>query len=392
MTYIESGMGHITSVASIQDNFKKYFGDQYEIESSYIMREDHDKVLMNWEKFLTRQTQYTNRIHGYGNFCFALLGLLGGPKFLRFSHRTIFRRQTNHTIEAFKKRNPDVIVSTHHFMTFAALEYKRKVNPNCEVVTYNPDNNVHMWWDNRDHLFIVNNSMAYNEAIGKKKFNPECVNQVNFTARDAIINSNLTREEYREKLGIDKNKFCVMVADGVYACGKAKQITKQLLKSNKSMTLIFLAGKNQKLYNYFNKLKQRGKVKENIDLIILPFTKDIQEYYKACNVFVTKAGPNAILDSVFMGTPIIVDYYAHPIEKMTTKLFIENLKVGKAIYSPAKIKKQIEAWIEDDSELKVYEKNTAAINKYNNGGKDAAILIHKYCQGEGSFVDDKKIV
>lgn len=382
MTYIESGMGHITSIASIQDNLKKYFDDEFEIESSYIMREDNDKVLINWEKFITRQTKNTNRLPGFGNFCFGLLTLLGGPKFLRFSHRTIFRRQTNHAIEAFKKRNPDVIVSTHYFMTFAALEYKRKVNPNCEVVTYNPDNNVHMWWDNRDHLFIVNNAVAYNEAINKKKFNPDFVNQVNYTARDSILNSNLTREEYREKLGIDKNQFCVIVADGVYACGKAKMVATQLLKSDKPMTLIFVAGKNQKLYNRFSKMKERGKVKKNIDLIVLPFTKEIQEYYKASDVFVTKAGPNAVLDSVFMGTPIIVDYYAHPIEKMTTKLFVEKLKVGKAIYKPSKIKKQIEAWIDDNSELKVYEKNTAAINKYSNGGKDAAILIHKYCQKE----------
>ena len=48
MTYIESGMGHITSITSISDNLKKFYGDQFEIIDSYIMDEDDDKSLKSW--------------------------------------------------------------------------------------------------------------------------------------------------------------------------------------------------------------------------------------------------------------------------------------------------------------------------------------------------------
>jgi len=376
LTYIESGMGHITSIASIADNLKK-FGEKFELIESYIMQEDNDKSLKNWENFIIKQTKNTNRIKGFGNFVFWFLWLMGGVRFMRGVHRCVFAKYLKHCLEAFKKRDPDVIVSTHYFLTFAALEYKRKVNPNVKVVTYNPDNNVHCWWDNRPHLFFVNNENAYYEAIGKRKFAPSCVKQVNYIARDDILNANLSREEYREKLGISKDKFCVVVADGVYACAKSKKITDELLKTDKDLTIVMLAGKNEKLFKYYNDLKDNGKVKKNIDLIVLPFTKNIYEYYKAADVFITKAGPNAILDSVFMGTPVLVDYYAHPIEKATTKLFVDTLQMGKAIYKPKKIKKQVEAWIEDGSELLLYEANTAKINKFENGGKELADLINR---------------
>lgn len=382
MTFMESGMGHITSIKSISDNLKALYGDQFEIIDSYIMQEDKSKTLKHWENFIIKQTKNTNRIRGFGNFVFAIMKIIGGVKTMRLLHRTIFGKYTKHTLEAFKKRNPDIIVSTHYYMTFAALEYKRKVNKDVKVVTYNPDNNIHLWWDNREHLFIVNNERAFYEAIGKRKFNPATVKQVFYTARDEIINCNYTKEEERERLGIPQDRFCAIIADGAYACAKAKKVTNELLKTDKPITIIMLAGKNDKLFAHYNKLKENGKVKSNINLIVLPFTKNIYEYYKASDVFITKAGPNAILDSVFMGTPVVVDYYAHPIEKSTTKLFIDNLGMGKAIYKPRKIRKQVEEWIENSNELNIYADNTKKIDKFQNGGKEVAELIKKEAERE----------
>ena len=386
MTYMESGMGHITSITSISDNLKALYGDEFEIIDSYIMQEDHDKTLKKFENFIIKQTKNTNKIKGFGNFIFFFIKLIGGVKTMRFLHRTLFKKYTDATLKAFEKRNPDIIVSTHYFMTFCALEYKKRINKNVKVITYNPDNNVHIWWDNREHLFLVNNENAFYEAIGKRKFNPALVKQVFYTARDEIVNFNLTKEQAREKLGIDKNKFCVIVADGAYACAKSKKITDQLLKTDKPLTLIMLAGKNEKLLKHYNNLKEKNKVKPNIDFIVLPFTKTIYEYYKSADVFVTKAGPNAILDSVFMGTPIIVDYYAHPIEKATTKLFVDNYGVGKAIYKPKKVKKQIEMWIDNRTELDLYADNTHKIDKFQNGGKEVAQLIYDESNRNEVFV------
>lgn len=362
LTYIESGMGHITSIRSISDNLKKYYGDKFEILDTYIMNED--KNLKGWEKFIIKQTKNTNRVWGFGNFIFWFLRFMGGLKFMRFVHRTFFASHTNHCLKAFKKYNPDVIVSTHYFLTFAGLEYRKKVNPNCKIITYNPDNNVHLWWDNREHLFLVNNQAAFDEAVGIRKFNPSCVEKVSFIARDQIVNANLSREEYRKKFNLP-NQFTAVIADGVYACGKAEKVLKQLLKINAPITIIFVAGKNEKLLKKYQKVAQERK-----NLVVLPFMQNINEYYKAADVFITKAGPNAVLDSVFMGTPVLIDLYAHPIEKATTQLFTEKLGVGKAIYKPKKVKEQIEIWLKDNGELLKFEENCKKVDKFECGGGD----------------------
>ena len=368
VTFIESGFGHITSARSISDSLKAKYGDKYDVEDCYIMK--GSKTSLSFEKFLTNQTQATNKIRGYGFFMFGLLKVLGGVHFMRGLHRSLFKKYTKSVLEEFKKHKPKVIVSTHYFITFCASEYKKKVDKDCIVVTYNPDNNVHTWWDGRD-IFINNNQNASTEATTKRKFKAENVKTVPFTARQAIIDSNLGKAEYREKLGIDKDRFCVVVADGGYALGKCKAVTKELLKTDKDITIVAVAGKNQKVYDYFKK----QVVKPNIKFMPQQFLTNIYEYYGAADLFITKAGPNAILDCVYMGTPILVDYYPHPIEKATKKLFVDSLGCGEYIASPKKIRRRVEEFVDNPKLLDKYAVNTKKVDKYKNGANDVVDII-----------------
>ena len=371
VTFIESGFGHITSARAISDSLKEKYSDEYDIQDVNIMKENEKSVA--FEKFLTNQTKATNKIHGYGFFVFALMETLGGVKLLKFTHKTIFKQYVKATVETIKNHKPDCIVSTHYFITFCALEYKKQYDPNCLVVTYNPDNNVHPWWDNRDGIFISNNIYATSEAVNRRKFLGENCYTVNFTARNDIVTCNQPKEFFREKYGIDKDTFCVIVADGGYALGKCKSVTNQLLKTKKKLTIISVAGKNQKMLNYF----LDKKVNDNINFIPLPFVENIYELYRAADLFITKAGPNSVLDSVFMGTPVLIDYYPHPIEKATKKLFVDKYKCGEYISSPYKIRKRVEQFIDDPSLLDTYIKNTHKFKKECNGSMEIADIIHK---------------
>lgn len=366
-------MGHITSIKSISDALKKLGDDNLEFIDSYIMQEDKNPTLIKFNNFIIKQTKNTNKIRGFGAFVFGLLEILGKQKFMVLIHHSLFRKALNQTLIAIDKHKPDVIVSTHYFMTLCAIEYKRKYNPNCIIVTYNPDNNVHVWWDNRDGLFVVNNEEAYKEAIKRRHFNPELVKSVYFTARNELLNASLDKMKYREKYGIDKNKFCVIIADGAYASGKSVKVCKQLLKTDLPITILMLAGKNEKVFNEFKAIE--GTTKPNITLKTLGFTTEAYEYYCASDLFITKAGPNAILDSVFMQTPILVDYYAHPIEKATTKLFVNKFGCGMAIYKPKKIKKKVEELINNPALLKPYIENCKRFDRKQNGAEDVAKYI-----------------
>lgn len=374
LTYIESGMGHIMSMKSIEDGLKPY-ADKIEIIPSYIMQEDNDEACIRFEKFLINCTKGTNKSKIFSHTVFFLMTVLGRVHLMRVLHHSLFKKASDATIKAMLKYKPDAIISTHYFITFCAIELKKKYLPNLRVITYNPDNNVHVWWDNRSDIFINNNPKACNEAIKKRKFDYDKVRQVFFSARQEIIDANDSKEQYRKKYNID-DKFTVIIADGAYASGKAKKACNAILKTKKDINILFVAGKNEKMFKYFsNKVNKLKKKKPNINLVVLPFQPQIYELYKASDLFITKAGPNAILDCVFMGTPILVDYYAHPIEKQTAKLFVDNYKCGVSVYKARKILKTVERLMDNPKELEIYKNNTKQIDKHQNGSAQIAEII-----------------
>lgn len=374
LTYIESGFGHIMSMKSIADGLKNKYQDKMDIIESYIM-EQGDTKTEEFEKFLSACTKATNKKKWFGMGIFVFLELAGKQHFMRIIHKTLFKKYTDATIEQLRKFKPDVIVSTHYFITFAAIELKKRYIPNLTIITYNPDNNVHVWWDNRTDLFINNNLAACDEAIKRRNFKFSNVKRVFFTSREEIVESNLTKEEYRQKLNLPINNFTIILADGGYASAKAKKFTNALLKLKINVTIIILAGKNEKVYKYFqNKVK---KVKPNITLIPLGFKDNAYEYYGASDIFITKSGPNAVLDSLFMGTPVIIDYYAHPIEKATCKLFTEILHCGIKCLKVFKIKKLIMYLYEHPSFIQALKDNiNKNVNKKNNGAEQIADIIY----------------
>ncbi len=378
VTYIESGFGHIMSAKAISEGLKARYCDKLEIVETEIMQDDHDETLIKFEKFLTNQTKATNKYWHYGDLVFAIINL-GKTQFMKLVHNVLFKKAVDSAVEAFHKRNPDVIISTHYFVTFCAMEYKRRYCKENEVVvvSYNPDNNVHVWWDRRSDIFITNNSKASNEAIRKRKFDYSHVRQVYFTAREEVKNFSMTKQECREKYGIPQDKFCIMIADGGYAGGKAKRYCEWIMKhTNKPLTILFLAGKNKKLFDYFG--VQAGKLHKNITLMPFEFTDSVYELYAAADLFVTKAGPNSVLDCLYVGTPIMIDNCPHPIERATYRLFVKSLGCGIGAFNRYKASSLINKYISTPSLLDGMKENIAKnIDKQKDGAMQIADIVYE---------------
>ena len=374
VTYIEAGMGHIVSAKAISEALHRKYGDELEIIDEYICK--GDKALEKFETYLIKEVKKYSKFPGYANIQAASMHIIGSKNTLKFVHTAIFSKIKKKIQEKIKEIQPDLILNTHYAPLHFAVELRNKEMSDLLVTTYDPDPNVHGWWDNRGDLFMVNNHFAYLQAI-KNKFDKSTIKRVNFTCREGIVNCDLTREELRVKLDIDKDAFVITIADGAYATAKLKTYTNALLKSKKKMTLLVLVGKNDKMYDYFNEKIIEGKVPENITLKLYRFMPNAYELYGASDVFITKAGPNAVQDSLFMGTPVLIDYYAWDAENITQKLFTRGYKCGVTILNKVEARKKIESWIDDPTELNTFKKNCKRLNKFENGSEKAADYIYE---------------
>lgn len=378
VTYIESGYGHIVSAQAIAESLKEKYGTKIEVVESQIMRDDNDQILIKFENFLTKQTQATSKVWRYGDFAFGVLKM-GKRPLMKFVHRTFFRKAVESVVRAFDRRKPDIIISTHFFVTYCAMEYKNRFGGERDVtvVSYNPDNNVHVWWDSSSDVFITNNNLASTEAIRKRNYDYDKIKQVNFTVRKCVKEFALTKEQCRQLYGIPQDRFCIMIADSAYAGGKAKSYCKWIAKhTEKPLTVIFLAGKNKKIYDELCKFAET--LPSNVQLMPFEFTEKVYELYACADLFVTKAGPNSILDSLYVGTPIMVDNCPHPIERATCKLFVDSYGCGVTAFNKYKANKLINDYIADPSSLDVYRQNIVKnIDKTCDGASQIAEIVYE---------------
>lgn len=372
ITYLEAGMGHIVSARAISDALKKFYGDKLDIVDLEIAK--LNKTLRKYQNSLINEVKKSNKNAAYGHFQFICMDLFGREATLKLAHNTVYAEAAKSLAEELDKLDPDMVINTHFSPNYISIQLRNEKRKDMIVATYDPDPNVHGWWDNRTDLFFVNNKHAKKEAIEKGKFKPSSVRQVNFTARESIVQSNLTKEEYRKKHNLPLDNFTIILADGAYATSKLKEYTNELCKIKKPVTLLVIAGKNEKVKKYFE--NKKAKLPENITMNVYGFVDNIQELYGASDLFVTKGGPNAIQDSLFMKTPVLVNFYAQPVEKFSQHLFCKEMKCGVTILEKIKARKQIEEWMANPQLLDKYRKNCNKLDKTKNGSYEIAHQLY----------------
>lgn len=377
LTYVESGFGHISSMDGIYDALVDKCSDGYDVQKSFILTEDGFPNLVKMNKFLIKEVQNTNKIPYFGRFIFPIISLLGGQKVMRFFHRQLAHKSFKQGLEAIRRRKPNVIISNHYFTDLLAVEYKRRIDPDVVVINYNPDPTLHTFWDKRDGIFIVSNPYAHAKAE-RYKFKPENLRLVTPCVRKCVELNKLSREELREKFDLPVDKFTVVIADGGYMLGRGPKFAKALIKSGLPITLCVIAGNNKKRYDEFKAIENgtgKLKVAPGMTFKTYEFLPNAYELYGAADVFLTKGGPNAVLDSIYMHTPVMINYCPHVIEAGTVRVFINGHGCGETVFRVKKSIKRIRSFIKDKSVLLQYEENIEKLIADGNGINAVADIV-----------------
>ncbi len=372
VTFVEAGQGHIVTAEAICESLEKNYPN-IEVIRDWIFRADNDKTLVNHEKMLINQVKFSNKHKGHLDFQFALMKTFTEQGTLKFVYKNVFANVYKKCIKHLEALKPDIVISTHFEPAFFGIEACKNNKNHWLNIIYDPDHCVHGWWDRRCDILFTNNDLATKQAIEEKMFAESQVKQVNFLSRKQISEFNLTKQECRIKHNLPQNNFTVILADGAYASANLNSFTRELLKTKKNITIIPVCGRNEKLYQNYMSLKER--LPKNITFLPLPFMKNIEEFYCASDLFITKAGPNAIVDSMFVHTPIMTNYYSGPIEKFTNKLFTKHYKTGLFVQDKKRARKLVEAYIDNSKLLEKYRENTYKFNKQVNGADEIAKTV-----------------
>lgn len=373
VTYVEAGFGHITTANSIADAIENLHDPNIEVIRKYTFKDDPH--LRKIEKSFIRDVKWANTFPWHNYIQMAATHIGGIHESLPFVVSTFYRRARKTYLNMLAEIQPDIIIDTHYLTSFLATQYRDEYDSHVKVVTYDPDNDVHNWWNIRVDKFIVNCRLAFHDAL-EHDFTRQQLMIVPFVTRKEIMDVTESKAFYRTKYDLPQERFTVMVAAGGYGKSGMNRVVDALMFVKHPITVIAICGTNKRLYRRLQRMK--SAVAPHIDLRPYEFVDKVYELNRASDVLITKGGPNAMLDSALMGVPIGVFYCASPIEYHSMHLFTSILNCGRFFKRSHRIVRWINECVANPSILDIYKEAEQEVRDAGNGAVQIAQFIQTY--------------
>lgn len=373
VTYIEAGFGHITTANSIADAIEALHDPNIEVIRKYTFKDDPH--LHKIEKSFVRDVKWANTFPWHNYIQMAATHIGGVHDSLPFVVSTFYRRARKIYLDMLAEIQPDIIIDTHYLTSFLATQYRDEYDSHVKVVTYDPDNSVHNWWNIRVDKFIVNCRLAFHDAL-EHDFTRQQLMIVPFVTRKEIMEVSESKAFYRTKYDLPQDRFTVMVAAGGYGKSGMNRVVDALMFVKHPITVIAICGTNNRLYRRLQRLKTA--VAPHIDLRPYEFVDKVYELNRASDVLITKGGPNAMLDSALMGVPIGVFYCASDIEYQSMHLFTSILNCGRFFKRSHRIVRWINECVTNPAILDIYKEAAQEVRDKGNGAVQIAKFIQTY--------------
>ncbi len=373
VTYVEAGFGHITTANSIADAIENLHDPNIEVIRKYTFKDNPH--LRKIEKSFIRDVKWANTFPWHNYIQMAATHIGGIHESLPFVVSTFYRRARKIYLNMLAEIQPDIIIDTHYLTSFLATQYRDEYDSHVKVVTYDPDNNVHNWWNIRVDKFIVNCRLAFHDAL-EHDFTRQQLMIVPFVTRKEIMDVTESKAFYRTKYDLPQERFTVMVAAGGYGKSGMNRVVDALMFVKHPITVIAICGTNKRLYRRLQRMK--SAVALHIDLRPYEFVDKVYELNRASDVLITKGGPNAMLDSALMGVPIGVFYCASPIEYHSMHLFTSILNCGRFFKRSHRIVRWINECVANPSILDIYKEAEQEVRDAGNGAVQIAQFIQTY--------------
>ena len=364
--YVESGFGHIMPMRSIEQTFRKKYGDKVEIVSSTFFKEGNNEELIRFEKFMVNQVKLYNG-HPVIGYLINIIGELSGTILSSFfTIRFTYPKAYKAGVEHMKELAPDVVFSTH----WATNYYAEHIKENKPLtVMYCPDSRMNKLFKYNCDLSIISMPYGYKKAMRNRKYNEDNLKMTPFLIRNEAFDVCTDKKALRRKLGLPEDNFTVILVEGGYGIGKTEAICKLLIKEHRHLTVIPVCGKNEKVYNEFKSLKPT----EEVTFLPQMFLDNILEYEAASDIFCGKSG-NMLAETTFFGVPSMVTNCTTTIERNIAYDYIHTVGSAFKELSPKRAVRIIEQFADDPSLMAPYQK--AALDYHENfGSEEAADLL-----------------
>ena len=262
-----------------------------------------------------------------------LMGLLYQQTDKPWSHSrerlVMDRLNTQPMIRMLKKVQPDLCVATHFLPAeiLAWLVAKKKLRAKHVIAV--TDYDVHASWLCRtvDRYYVaIQESVEYLARIGVPR-EKLCVAGIPI---DPLFENPASSGEARQKLGLARGQFVVLLSAGGYGVGPVEQLVTDLVSLERPWQIVAIAGKSEPLKK---RLEQLAKTAGNTPsgqprLVPVGFTTEMDQYMGAADLLIGKAGGLTTSEALARGLPMAL---VEPIPGQEDRNADHLLETGAAI-------------------------------------------------------------
>lgn len=368
--YTEAGFGHIMPMRSVADEFERLYGDKVECVRSDFFTEGGDEKLIKLQDGFKKEVIKYNKSSFYGYLC--MLGMnLVGPRGAVNAAMSLWKPGAkNGGIKHMDELAPDLVVSTHWATNYFAKKCKSKPL----TAMYCPDAHLYDVFRYPCDLTLISAETGYKSALKHHplRYNKQNLKLVPFLIRSEVFSAPTDKRAMRKKLGLDPDKFTVVLAEGGYGVGKMATICKLIIERDLPVTIVPVCGKNTELYKELLNLKVEGQT----DCRPMGLVTNIFEVLATADLFCGKSGASMIAETCFFGIPQIITEYATSIEQHNGEYYVKTVKSAMRIFKSRKVVDKIEEFLQHPERLNPF-KEAAAAQHANYGATEAAKEIYK---------------
>lgn len=277
------------------------------------------------------------------NLLYLLTNNFIGFKVLRSMIKILWGRQFKRLIE---DEDPDLIVTTHPFISPSTIHTLKKKYPFVTVVT-DLGNAHRIWFDKKTDKIITPTPKL--TLLAKLLLKP---------GNNQVIHLGYPLKTHFQPNLNKKFSNTILIMGGGTGSGRIAEQLKILQTALPHKRLIVVCGFNKSLYNQLVKIK-------NATTLIYQFVNNIFELMSSSDIIITKAGPGTIIEAAQIRKPMIITDWIGIQEKENVKFVVDN---NLGIFCPNldKLAECIEIIYQDYSKYANHKNNWSGLQNITN--------------------------
>lgn len=267
----------------------------------------------------------------------------------------LFRRRLLPMIQEFQ---PDVIITTHPFVTemisYLKEDGKLDVILLCVMTDYGPHKT---WLSNRVDAYVVSNEDMAETMVRHMNVPREKVYPFGIPVHDVFFEK-ADRQALLREMGLDEDQMTILIMAGSFGVNNILGVFREIAALPEEFQLIIITGRNEKLYEAFEKEVQSSPKKCKL----VYFTNEVEKYMKAANLIVTKPGGLTISEALACNIPMAV-FDAIPGQEEDNANFLMSHGMAVRIGKGDSCAKTIEELLNNERKLKEMKESCEKFDK-----------------------------